>query len=353
MAAQTAPLTQARVPQSARESKRFRSRFLNALALILVINVVGTLGYMLIEGWPLLDALFMTVITETTIGYGETHPLSPTGRMFTILLIAFALGTIGYAASIVAEFIVQGELNHIIQGQRMDKQIAKLSDHIILCGAGLTGRYIAEELHKTQTPFVVIDRDEAKLHDLESLGDILHVHGEATEDEILRRAGIERAKGLVAALSDDRDSVFVVLSARALNPNLRIVTRVIDEENAEKLRKAGANETISPNRIGGLRMASVMIRPAVVTFLDEMLRSSGQVLRVEEINVDGHSWLAGKELAQANIEQRTGLLVVALKSAERGYEFNPSKQTVLKHGDVLIVMGPRERLSALQQITPA
>jgi voltage-gated potassium channel len=332
-----------------------RSRFGTAILLFVGVNLIGVFGYQLIEGWSWLDALFMTVITETTIGYGETHPLSePWGRIFTIFLIFMSISTAGYTISTVFSFIVEGEFNRIIRGQRMDIQIAALKNHYIICGAGDTGRYVAEEFHKTQTPFVIIDRESETLLGLKHLGEFLSVHGDATHDATLIEAGIQRAKGLVSVLSDDKDNVFVVLSARSLNPNLRIVSRVVNEENREKLRKAGANEIVSPNAIGGLRMASVVIRPAAVTFLDQMLRvteQTGQTMRVSESHMDEAPQLIGKTLAEANIEQHTGLLVLALKSNDGGYQFNPNRQTLLRRGDILIVMGTVAGLAKLQQLT--
>jgi voltage-gated potassium channel len=188
---------------------------------------------------------------------------------------------------------------------------------------------------------------------LKNLGEVVHVIGDATDDDTLRQAGIERAKGLVSVLSDDRDNVFVALTARALNPKLRIISRLLDEQNRDKLRIAGANEVISPNAIGGLRMASVMLRPSVVTFLDQMLRQTGQVMRVDEFEVDQAEHMIGKSLQHVDIEHRTGLLVVALKSADGGYAFNPPRSTVLNRGDVLIVMGPLDRMTALRHLAPA
>jgi voltage-gated potassium channel len=261
-------------------------------------------------------------------------------------LIITSIGSAGYAISTLATFILEGEFNRIIRGRRMDKRIANLTNHIILCGGGPTGKHIAEEFHKTQTPFVIIEQDQHTIEHVLNVGDIIHLQMDATQDETLILAGIERARGLVAVLGDDKDNVFVVLSARALNPRLRIVARLIEEENAEKLRKAGADEVVSPNAIGGLRMASVMIRPTVVNFLDEMLRGTEQTLRVEEVLVDEASPLAGRTLRDTNIRQRTGLLVVALKAHQNGYQFNPDPQTVLKPGDVLIVIGTPEQLNA-------
>ncbi len=325
----------------------YRLRLLRALFLLLAILVVGVLGYRFMEGWSLLDALYMTVISMTTVGYGETRALTDAGRVFTIFLLVTSIGTAGYTISTLASFIVEGEFNRILRGRRMDRRIANLKNHVVLCGGGPTGKTIAEELHKTHTPFVVVERDADAIQQLLHLGDILHIQGDATQDETLLLAGIEQAKGLLAVLGEDKDNVFIVLSGRALNPKLRIVARVIEEKNVEKLRKAGADEVVSPNAIGGMRMASVMIRPTVVSFLDEMLRVKDKTLRVEEVHIDHAHALAGKTLGEADIGRRTGMLVVACKPKTGGYQFNPGAQTRLESGDTLIVIGTPEQIAAL------
>jgi voltage-gated potassium channel len=328
----------------------YRSRLFLSLLLILIISLVGTIGYHIIEKWPFLDALYMTIITLTTVGFGETHELSPMGRVFTIVLIISSMGAAGYAISTIASFLIEGQLNDFIQGHRMQKHIANLNQHVILCGGGRTGKHLVGEFYKTHTPFVVIEKDEAILHNLQHIGDILYIHGDATDDDTLVEAGIERAKGLVAALGDDKDNVFIVLSARALNPHLRIIARLNEEENEEKLRKAGADEIVSPNSIGGLRMASLIIRPRVVAFLDEMMRVTGQTLRFEEIPIQTIPQLVHKTLAQADIGRLTGLLVVAIKPKVGGYVFNPRGSTRLNPGDVLIVLGTRQQITELDNV---
>jgi voltage-gated potassium channel len=327
-----------------------RFRILRAFILFSMALLVGTLGYHYLEGWPLMDGLYMTVITMTTIGYGEIGPLNIDGRIFTIFLSLVAVGIGGYALSTVAAFIVEGDFRRIFQGGKMGKQIAQLNHHIILCGVGRVGMQIATEFYKTRTPFVVIENDPTEIEKLKRYSDILHLQGDATKDEILRSAGVERAKGLVVTLGDDKDNAFIVLSARSLNPDLRIIARLGAEENAEKLRRVGADEIISPDVIGGMRMASMMIRPAVVNFLDEMLRGHEHTLRLEEVLVDQMSGLVGQSLGEANIGRKLGLLVVAIKSGQGQYQFNPSAHTQLADGDILIVIGTPEQLTALQQI---
>lgn len=324
-----------------------RFRIARAFGLMGLALLVGTLGYYRIEGWPLVESLYMTVITMTTIGFGEIHSLSIPGRVFTIFLSLAAVGIAGYAITTVASFILEGDLQQILQGRRMDKQIARMQRHIILCGAGRVGYQVALELYKTLTPFVVIESDPVALEQVRAIGAVPFVQGDALHDETLRLAGIERARGLVATLCDDKDNAFVVLSARSLNPNLHIIARLDNEENAEKMERAGANEVVSPSAIGGLRMASLMIRPVVVSFLDEMMRAPGQTLRVEEVALAAASPLTGKTLGEAEIG-RHGVLVVAVRRPAGQYHFNPGAQTVLREGDVLIVIGTPEQVAALR-----
>ncbi len=323
-------------------SSVYESRILYAFVLILMTASVGTAGYHFLQGWSWSDGLYMTVITMTTVGYGETRELTQIGRAFTMLLVVTSIGIAGYAISTVAAYVVEGEFNRVFRGRKMDNRIARMRDHIVLCGAGRTGIEIAQELYKTLTPFVIIEKDEAALQRLKFLKEIPYLQGDATRDSILRRSGIERAQGLLAVLPDDQANVFLVLTVRALNPDLRIISRLTDDNNRQKLVRAGADAVVQTQAIGGLRMASMMIRPSVVTFLDKMLRVTGETLRVEELAATAS--MQGKTLEQLNLTERTGLLVVALQRPdEQEYSFNPKPSTELAKGDVLIVIGsPRQ-----------
>ncbi|MCB0174657.1 MAG: potassium channel protein [Anaerolineae bacterium] len=325
-------------------------RIFRAILLFAVALLFGTLGYHRLEGWPLMDGLYMTVITMTTIGYGEIGPMNQTGRIFTIFLALASVGIGGYAISTIAAFMMEGDFQRIFEGTRMDKQIADLKDHIILCGIGRVGMQIAAELYRSQASFVVVDQNHEELERLRRLGDVLYVRGDAARDETLRLAGIERAKGLIVALSDDKENSFVVLTGRSLNPNLRIVARLVEEQNAEKLRRVGADEVVSPNAIGGVRMASMMVRPAVIQFFDEVLNVSGHKLGLEEVQITARSALNGQTLREAAIGREVGLLVVAIRSHDGKYQFNPSAQTHLTSGDILIVIGTPEQLVLLRKI---
>ena len=318
-----------------------------ALALI-----AGTIGYHLIEGWSAFDALYMTVITLATVGYGELHPLSAAGRVFTIWLIIIGVGILTYGVTAATAFVVEGTLTDMIRRRRMEQTIHQLTDHIVLCGLGETGRHVAEECLKTHVPFVAIEQDGERIRYLQKIGPFLSIEGDATDEGVLERARIRQARGLVSAFAQDRDNVFVVLTARALNPNLRIVARVVEVESQAKLMKAGADATVSVNAIGGLRMASELIRPAVVSFLDQMLRASGETVRVESVKIPAGSKLIGGRLGEAKSYEKTGLLVIAIARGA-SYELNPDPQTQLREADELIACGSREQLQRLADLVAA
>jgi voltage-gated potassium channel len=245
-------------------------RALQLSGLLLFILCAGVLGYHYIEGWPLFDSLYMTVITLATVGYSETHPLSLPGRVFTMFLILGGMSIIFYALTEITTFVVEGEMTGIIRRRRMNRQINKLKNHYILCGAGRSGSHVLNELRKTGRNCVVIEKDPEKVRHLMS-EQVPVIEGEATEDHVLRTAGIERAAGLVSALPSDKDNLFVVITARGLNPSIRIVSKVEEISARDKFLRSGANTAVSANFIGGMRMASELIRPATVSFLDTML----------------------------------------------------------------------------------
>jgi voltage-gated potassium channel len=307
------------------------------LLLLALVLVSGSSGYMTIEDWSFLDSLYMTVITVASVGYGETHPLSDNGRIFTMILILFGSGILLYSISMITAFIVEGELTDILKNMKMKNTIEKFQGHFIVCGESQTGRYVVEELIKTHKPFVVIETDKAKLAALGERG-IPYIEGDATTDAVLEAAGIERASGLITTLHTDAENLFVVLTAKGLNPGLRVIAKAVDEESRQKLQKVGADGVVMPNAIGGLRMVSEMVRPNVVSFLDLMLRSKDQTIRVEELSITPDSPFVGKTLLETGIVALPDVTVVALKQ-DGGYLINPPRNTVLRGGMVIIVMG--------------
>jgi len=327
----------------------FQKRFLYLFILIAAIFAGGTFGYMYIEGWNALDSFWMVSITLTTVGYGEVHPLSPHGRMFTLILLFLGMGVIVSGASMVTAFVVEGELNELLRRRKMKKSMGKMKNHTIVCGAGRTGQHVIGEMVKMKVPFVVIEGNHDCAEKLRKEG-MCVVEGDATHEDSLSEAGIERAGRLVSCLNDDKDNLFVVICARSANPRVRIVARYIDDKSAEKFRKAGADAVVSPNAIGGLRMASVALRPAVVSFLDKMMRSKDGSIRVEQATIHEGSKLVGHTLANAGIAEKTGVLVTALVRGDEDFEFNPPPATKLAPGVTILVMGDIQGVTKLKAL---
>lgn len=320
------------------------------LLLLLAVLVAGMVGYRWIglsagHDWNWWDCLYMTVITVASVGYTEVFPVRdiPGAEGFTVAIILLGAGAMVYASSVLVALFVEEDLRHALRRERMRKAIQKMKDHIIVCGTGSTGITVVRELRATKRPFVVVERDAERLARLEAefgKDQVLYVQGDATEDDVLVKAGVERAMGLVAALPTDKDNLFVTVSARQLNPNLRIVARAVEAGTAPKLLKAGAHRVVSPNAIGGMRMVSELIRPTVVEFLDKMLRDRERNLRIEEVPVPPDSPLVGQPLRQAPIRRITQLLVIAAWEPEPDrYTYNPGPDYVLTAGVVLIVLG--------------
>ncbi len=332
----------------------FTRRFLLAFLVFGVLAVVGTAGYMAIEGWPFADAVYMTVITLTAVGYEEVRPLTPAGRTFTMVLLGGGITWMGIWFALITALLVELDLTHVFRRRRLMKDLEGLQDHVIVCGAGRTGRQVIDELDSLKAKWVAIERDPARV---EAFGSShaggLVVEGDATHDETLIRAGIERARGLVACLSADTDNLFVCLSARDLEPDLTIVARAYEEETLDKLYRAGATHVVSPNLSGAIRMASMLVRPSVVSFLDIATRSSNLALRMEQTAIPEGSRLAGRTLAEARIPQETGLIVIGMRRNGDGPEgqfvFNPLADTRIASGDELIVLGRTEQIQQLRE----
>jgi len=332
-----------------------RRKIYFSLLLFAAVYLVGVIGFKIFGGpkVSLLDCFYMTAITISTIGYGEVVDLSghPAGRIFNILFIILSLGTIAFAVSSITAFIVEGELKNILGRRRMEKEISRLRDHYIVCGSDETAQTVIRELSLTKREFVVVEPSKERIDKLAGLGDFLYILGDPDEDAVLLKAGLERAKGILLSLATDEANLFVTLTARSLNPKVRIIAKGIDLKSHDKMKKAGADSVVSPSFIGGMRMVSDMVRPAVVTFLDMMLYGKERVLRVEEIEVGKGSVLAGKTIQESEIGEKTKALLVAMRKAgTKDYEFNPTPDRVLQENDVLIFIGSPETLKALEKI---
>lgn len=332
-----------------------RRRIYISLLLFAAVFLTGIAGFKIFGGAEasVLDCIYMTAITISTIGYGEVVDMSnnPAGRIFTTAFIVLSLGTIAFAVSSITAFIVEGELKDLLGRRRMEKDIAKLKDHYIVCGSDETAQTIIRELVQTGRDFVVVEPAKEKLDRLAALGNFLYVQDDPSEDEALLKAGIDRAKGIFPCLPTDEVNLFVTITARSLNPRLRIVAKGIDPKSHLKMKKAGADGVISPAFIGGMRMASEMVRPAVVTFLDMMLRDREKGLRVEEVEVKKDSPLAGQTIQEARLGEKTGALLVAIrKTGTSDYEFNPPAERRIKEEDILIFMGNPGMAAALARI---
>ena len=325
---------------------RLFDRFVPIVAGLLVLPAIGVAGYCWIEGWPVLDALYMTVITLSTVGYTEVHPMSSAGRIFTMGLIAGGGVLAAYALTQVAQIVFSGELRSSWVAQKRRRMLAELSQHFIVCGYGRVGRNVVTELQSEQLPFVVIEPQPEKVATVQASG-ALAVQGDAAVEGVLRQAGIERARGLVACAKTDADNVFIVLTARSLRPDLIIVARADVEESEAKLRRAGASRVILPYHITGRRMVTMLVRPDVADFLDEVSHTSGLELVLEQIQIAPTSPLAGLALAVAQARHDFEVTVLACKHADGQWNTRPHSETVVQPGCQLIALGTLPNLQKL------
>lgn len=321
-------------------------RLISAGIILLIVIALGIAGFMLIEHWNVLEAAYMVITTLFTIGFQEVHPLSNAGRIFTILIAVVGVGTALYAAGQTMEIIVEGELHGYRKRKLMDKRIAELRNHYVICGYGRVGHQVAAEFSAAKIPYVVIDGKPDTVRELEPRG-VPHLIGDATSDEILEEAGIRRAKGLVACSDSDVANVYVTLSARALNPDLFIVSRAAQKETENKLKMAGANRVISPYYISGRRMAGLVTHPVVTDFFDMVTHSGKLEFRLHEIPVPDQSPVLDKALADARIRTKSGALVLAIQKADGSFDLAPRAASIIHRGDTLVVIGTQEQIDAL------
>lgn len=321
---------------------------LSAIPLVLII--LGTVGFMVFEELPFFDALYLTVITLTTVGFGDIYPHTAAGRVFTMVFVLFGVFLLFYVATTVITAVVSGDLGEVLGIQRMSHRLVEMKNHMIICGFGRMGRLVAQEFHDQKVPYVVIDKDPAVLERFNDVNGIA-LHGDCSSDDVLRLAGVDRAKGLVAVVSSDADNLYVTMSARLLNDKLFIIARAESELSEQKLLRAGANRAISPYRIGGNRIAQAIMRPTVVDFIELATRTSHLELQMEEASIHPGSPLIGKDLKSSNLRHELGLIIVAIKKPSGKMVFNPPSDTLIEEMDILIVLGDRAKLSQLLTLT--
>jgi voltage-gated potassium channel len=334
-----------------------RNRLLAGFLAMMVVVVGGTAGYWVIgDGrWGVFDCLYMTVITVTTVGYGETLVGMDTvqyARGLTVLLLVFGTGTLVYFASTITAFIVEGDLKNILKANRLRKRIKRMENHVIVCGAGTTGRHIIEELLAAQQAVVAVDINELELREIADKypkAAFAYIVGDATDDDMLIAAGLNHARGVVAALSNDKDNLYITVATRHTNPQARVIARASELSHVDKLKRAGADSVVSPNHIGGMRMVSEMLRPAVVKFLDEMLRDKRATYRIDEVRITAESALDGKSLRDASIREKFGMTVLAVRPQDDApWIYNPDASQDLKAGMVLVVLGSSEQVAKMR-----
>lgn len=324
-------------------------KFLNSVIFLVAILTFGTVGYMTIEGSSITDGLFMTVITITTVGYREAVHLSPTGKMFTMVLIFFGVGFVLYVFSQVTETIVEGGIRNMLDQIKYKKKVANLKNHFIVCGFGRIGKVICKILNENNRPFIVIERNPEEIPLIVDMG-YLVFEGEGSDDDVLIKAGVEKAKGLIAVAASDASNVYIALSARGLNPDLFIMARSSGEEGAEtKLLRAGADKVISPYFIGACRMAQSVVRPTVVDFIDLTVGAGQLGLRMEELTLSEEAKYANVPLQDSGIRQKHDLIVVAIKRNDGTMLFNPNPQTITLPGDTLIVLGEHKDIKEFEK----
>jgi voltage-gated potassium channel len=326
-------------------------RFYAPLLILLSLWLIGTIGYVLIDNFSWFDAFYMTIITVATVGYGEVAPLSINGKLFTAFLIITSFGTFAYAVSSITKFVIDGEFNEFFKNRKLNSTIEKLSNHVIICGYGRNGRQAAQVLKKHKKRFVVIENKTALTSTLNHKFSDLVITGDSTQDEVLIKAGILRAQALITTLPLDADNLFIVLTARNLNKNLTIISRASEDNSDTKLKIAGANNVIMPDKVGGAHMASLVMKPDVMEFIDHITAEVGDNISLEEISFDRiPEELKNKTLKDLEIRNRSGANIIGYKTAQGEYIVNPSADTLIIAESKLFVLGTQEQIVLLKQI---
>jgi len=327
------------------------SRLKYGAALLCIVFTIGTLGFHFIESWTYLDAFFMTLITITTIGYQEIHPLTEIGKVFDIFIIFLGVGSAAYVFASFTRFIVEGEMQHYFGRLRLDKTIMRMNNHYIICGNGRIGSLISQELLHSNKTFLVIDNDPAIIEHLERTG-VPHILGNASDEDILLKAGIKRAKGLIATASSDMTNVYIILIAKELNPDLFVLARAETEDSTKNLIRAGANKVVSPYLIGGRHMANIILKPTVVDFIELATgeKTGDFIIQMEGFKIREDSCLVGKTLKDAPIRKDIGLIVVAIRDRTGKMIFNPGADMTISIDDVLVCIGDTEALRSMKTL---
>lgn len=325
---------------------RFKKLYI-ALFVILLICVTGVVGFVLLEGYKVADALYMTIITISTVGYEEVVPLSENGRYFTIFLIVMSFGTFAYAISAISSYIVDGEFKRHLVEIRKTKKINKLENHVIVCGYGRNGKQVIQELEESNQEYILIEREDEAIQ--EAIGDSCknYIEGEATDDETLLTAGIKRAKALITTLPDDADNVFVVLTAREMRSDLIIISRASKDGSYKKLKRAGADNIVMPDKVGGSHMASLVLKPDVVEFFNQ-ITGQDENISIEEISYESlPAEFKNKSIEDLHIRKRSGANIVGLKNKDGKYIINPSPDSIITEGSKVFVLGMKNQIEDL------
>lgn len=320
-----------------------------SIVLFIALLAIGSWGYMAIEGWDFFDALYMTVITIATVGYGEVHIVSPTGRMFTLVLIFLGVGFFLYVVGNFIQFLVEGRIRYVLGRRKLDRQINKLKNHYIICGYGRMGRALARFLIQRYLDVVVIEQNQARTAVMDEDG-ILYLVGAATDESLLIRAGIERARGLITVVGSDADNVFLVLLARQMNPDVFIVARAVMNSAKRTLTAAGANKVVSPYDLGARRMAHAILRPTVIEFLEMAFADENVDVEVEELTIKPNSPVVRRTLYESEIRPKFGVIIISIKKSDGRMVFNPDADTLLESEDTLVVVGGAANIKGLEKL---
>lgn len=328
----------------------FRDAYI-ALGLLGIVLTLGVIGYMIIEGFSFTEAVFMTIITIATVGFREVHPLSTGGMYFTVFLIVTSFGIFAYTVSTITRYVIDGAIRHYYKNRKVRNKIQQLRDHVIICGYGRNGRQAVAELLDHNVPIVIIEKEEPVLEKILENPDLLYVHGDATRDEVLTMCQAEKAKALITTLPIDADNLFVVLTARELNPNMTIISRASHEHSDIKLKRAGATNIIQPDRIGGQRMAKLVAQPDVVEFLDYIMLQTSESVTLKEISCNRiNPYFEGKSIRELDVRNESGANIIGLKRSDSSFIINPLPEIQLSSLDKLFVLGTPPQIERLINI---